>query len=60
MPTYSPPFEPRFETVFEHCEGEDAILPPQQIVSFHIKMVRHVYWNESYTMFVSQIQNVAG
>ena len=63
MPGDLPPVDPRDEMLPQLCEEEGATLEPTswwEIVDFIIEMGMYVCWNKSNTMFISQIQNLAG
>ena len=63
MPVNPPPANSKVETMFKLCKEENITLKPIALmidISFHIDIGRYVHWNESYTMFISQIQCAAG
>ena len=63
MPTNPPPVDPKGKMLLEQCEENDPILEPicsMKDGGFYIQMGQCVCLNESYIMFVGQIQNAAG
>ena len=63
MPTDTPLVSPQNEMQPEICvEAGTTLVPafPRRDISFHIEMGRYVWWNNSNTTLVSQIQNAPG